>query len=102
MKGPMEQSNKVYLVRHGENPANLTREFSHRRVDYSLTPRGIEQARQTAEFFRKGRVDELYSSPLKRALETAQIIAGAVDRPITVVEEFRELNVGRLEDEPPT
>ena len=36
--------NRIYLVRHGENTANLTKEFSHRRVDYSLTPKGILQA----------------------------------------------------------
>ncbi|MGN6361340.1 MAG: histidine phosphatase family protein, partial [Thermomicrobiales bacterium] len=89
--------NTIYLVRHGENPANILREFSYRTVDYSLTPRGVEQARQAAAFFRAQPVDAIYSSPLKRARETAAEIAAALDLPITVLEELREINVGDLE-----
>ena len=36
--------NRVYLVRHGENLAHLTKEFSYRKVDYPLTPKGVMQA----------------------------------------------------------
>ena len=39
------ESNRIYLVRHGENLANITKEFSHRRVDYPLTARGIKLVR---------------------------------------------------------
>ena len=94
--------NRIYLVRHGENTANLTKEFSHRRVDYSLTPKGILQAQQTGEFFRDKRIDAIYTSPLKRSAETAAIIGAALGlRPI-VVEDFREVNVGLLETLPPS
>ncbi|MGN6758870.1 MAG: histidine phosphatase family protein [Thermomicrobiales bacterium] len=89
--------NTIYLVRHGENPANILREFSYRTVDYSLTPRGVEQARQAAAFFRAQPIDAIYSSPLKRARETAAEIAAALDLPITVLEELREINIGDLE-----
>src|SRR6478609_932373 len=89
--------NTIYLVRHGENPANILREFSYRTVDYSLTPRGVAQARQAAAFFRARPVDAIYSSPLKRARETAEEIAAALDLPIAVLEELREINVGDLE-----
>lgn len=94
--------NTVYLVRHGENVANLTREFSHRLIDYSLTRKGIEQARQTAEFFRDKDIHAIYASPLKRAKETALIIAEALELEVTVLEQFREVNVGTLETLPPT
>ena len=43
--------NTLYFVRHGENPANLTREFSYKMVDYPLTENGIQQAEQTAAYF---------------------------------------------------
>ena len=92
----------LYLVRHGENLANLTKEFSHRAVDYSLTDKGRMQAAQTADFFRGQAIDAVYSSPLRRARETAEPIAAAVGRPVTVVEDFREINVGVLEGQPPT
>jgi broad specificity phosphatase PhoE len=92
----------LYVVRHGENPANLNREFSYKLVDYSLTPKGVRQSEETAVFLRDKGIHEVYSSPLKRALETAEIIAAPLGLPVGIVEEFRENNVGDLEKEPPT
>lgn len=93
---------RLYLVRHGENRANLTKELSHREVDYSLTEKGILQARQTAEVFRTLPLEAIYSSPLKRARETAEIIGAARGLPVTVLEDLREVNVGDLEGQPVT
>ncbi len=95
-------TNTIYLVRHGENPANITREFSYKLVDYSLTPRGIQQAQQTAAYFKAKNIHEVYASPLKRARETAEIIAQELKLPVTLMEQFREINVGLLEQQPPT
>lgn len=97
-----KQSNTLYLVRHGENPANITKEFSYRHIDYSLTPKGVLQAEQTAVFFREVSLAAVYASPLKRASETAEIIARVQNLPVTVLEEFREVNVGEMEQRPPT
>ena len=102
---------RVYLVRHGENVANITKEFSHRLVDYDLTDKGRLQASQTADYFRSlsknvsiknVSIGAIYSSPLKRAMQTADAISAAVGVPYTVVEDFREINVGDLEKHPPT
>jgi broad specificity phosphatase PhoE len=93
--------NTIYLVRHAENTANLTKEFSHRLVDYSLTPKGIIQAQQTAIYFRDKHIHEIYASPLKRARETADIIAQELQLPVGIKEQFREVNVGSLEGRPP-
>ena len=97
---------RIYLVRHGENVANITKEFSHRLVDYDLTDKGRLQASQTAEYFRtlaeSVHIDRICSSPLKRAMQTADAISAAVGVPYTVVEDFREINVGDLEKHPPT
>ena len=104
MKGPMSSThtNTIYLVRHGENLANITKEFSYKRVDYSLTPKGVLQAEQTAEFLKNTALDAIYASPLKRARETGEIIAVPHGLPVTLLEEFREVNVGNLELMPPT
>ena len=95
-------TNLVYLVRHGENPANVHHIFSYKKVDYSLTPKGRLQAQQTGEYFVDKPIDEIYASPLKRARETGECIAQAVHLPVTIVEQFREINVGTLEDQPPS
>ena len=89
--------NRLYLIRHGENRANLTLEFSHKAVDYPLTPRGVLQAQQTAAYLVDKEIHAVYSSPLKRALQTAEIIAGRLNLELEVLENFREINVGRLE-----
>src|SRR6476620_3307549 len=88
---------KLYLVRHGENKANITKEFSYKKIDYSLTPRGVLQAHQTADYFRDKEVEAVYSSPLKRAIETARIIAEPLGLSVITMENFREVNVGDLE-----
>jgi len=89
--------NTLYLIRHGENPANITKEFSHRLVDYSLTPKGVLQAQQTGAYFKSRQIDAIYCSPLKRAIETAEIIGQAIGVQPVIFEEFREVNVGALE-----
>ncbi len=94
--------NKLLLVRHGENRANLTKEFSHRLVDYPLTTKGRLQAEQTAAYLKRYPVTQVFSSPLKRAYETAEIIAAEFGGEVSVLEPFRELNVGTLESQPPT
>lgn len=97
-----KQTNTLYLVRHGENVANITKEFSYKLVDYSLTARGVQQAQQTAVYFKDKNIHAIYSSPLKRAKETAEQIAQQIHLPVTIIENFREVNVGDLEGRPPT
>jgi broad specificity phosphatase PhoE len=92
--------NRLYLVRHGENTANLTQEFSYRQVDYSLTAEGVLQAQQTAAYFADKHIHELYTSPLKRAVETADILARVLHVPVVMLEHFREINIGTLEGQP--
>ncbi len=91
---------RFYLVRHGENPANITKEFSHRKVDYPLTDKGQLQAFQTGEYFLSKNIDAIYSSPLKRAIESAEIISKILHLKFEIIENFREVNVGLLEELP--
>jgi len=89
--------NHLYFVRHGEGQDNVARQYSCKRVDNPLSERGVLQARQTAEFFTSQSIDEVYSSPMKRAAETAGIIAARLGKGVTILENFRELDVGNLE-----
>jgi broad specificity phosphatase PhoE len=93
----------VYYTRHGENKANITREFSYKKVDYSLTDRGIRQAEATARALEGRGICAIYCSPLKRAVETAEIVRRRLNLDVVVpIEEFREINVGSLEGREPT
>lgn len=89
--------NRVFFVRHGEGVDNIARQFSYKRIDRPLTERGRLQANMTAEYLAGRQIDEVFSSPMKRAHETALIIAERLGMEVTVLEGFREVNVGELE-----
>lgn len=66
---------KIYLARHGQDEDNEKGILNGRR-DFSLTKKGVEQARELAKKIKKAGIkfDKVYSSPLKRAYKTAEII----------------------------
>jgi 2,3-bisphosphoglycerate-dependent phosphoglycerate mutase len=70
----------LYFIRHGESQANLDRVFAgiHRRAP--LTPLGQEQARVAGRAVLEAnmKIDQIVSSPLERARETAEIVAGCL------------------------
>lgn len=92
----------IYWLRHGESYVNLTKEFSYKLIDKPLTPKGQNQAKQTALFLKDKKIFKIYCSPLKRAVETAQFVGNVLKLDIHILEEFREVNVGILERAPPT
>ena len=67
---------KVYLIRHGETDWNSVRKLQGQ-TDIRLNDYGIELAKLTAEGLKDVDFDLIYSSPLIRAVETAEIIKGA-------------------------
>lgn len=73
----------IILVRHGDTDWNVEEVFRGR-ADIELNETGIEQARLLAKYLESVPIEAVYSSPLKRALETARIIAGFRNIDITV------------------
>ncbi len=66
---------EIILIRHGETAWNVD-EIFRGRIDVELNETGTKQAELLAEYLSKVRIEAIYSSPLKRALKTAEIIAG--------------------------
>jgi len=65
---------EIILVRHGETEWNRQEVFRGR-IDVDLNDTGRRQAELLAKHLGQAKVDAVYSSPLKRALETADRIA---------------------------
>ena len=65
---------EIILVRHGETEWNVE-EIFRGRIDIELNETGIKQAELLAEYLGQVKIAAIYSSPLKRALKTAAIIA---------------------------
>jgi len=88
---------KLILIRHGETEWNKQRRIQGCRSDTRLSPKGLEEADRLAAALRKERIDAIYSSPMKRASETAQIIAEAGKLQVHVFNELREIDAGELD-----
>jgi broad specificity phosphatase PhoE len=92
---------RVYLIRHGATEANRARPYrlQGRGTDLPLDGLGRLQAERAAEALVSAglKLDAVYSSPLRRAFETAQIVGephGLEPRPL---DGLTEADVGRWE-----
>ena len=65
---------RIILARHGETEWNVE-EIFRGRIDIELNETGIKQAELLAEYLSHVKIDAIYSSPLQRALKTAEAIA---------------------------
>lgn len=88
---------KIYFVRHGESEANLTGTFSNRDLEHHLTETGVQQARELALRLAPTRPSFLWSSPILRARQTADIISEEIGIAPQVTDALREYDVGIYE-----
>ncbi|WP_026369724.1 histidine phosphatase family protein [Kallotenue papyrolyticum] len=91
----MHESTTLYLIRHGETEWNrIGRWQGHR--DVPLSDLGREQARALAERLAREqvRIDAVYASDLRRALETAQILAAPLQLEVVALPALREIDIG--------
>ncbi len=82
-----------YFIRHGETNWNNERRVMGQK-DIPLNLKGIEQAKQAAEILQNTHFNLILSSPLVRALKTAEIISDKVQKPIVVIDELKECSLG--------
>jgi broad specificity phosphatase PhoE len=83
----------VLLARHGETDWNRERRWQGW-ADPPLNELGRRQAAVLAERLRTTRLDAVYSSDLRRAHETAVLVATEHGLPVVVDPELREIDVG--------
>ena len=89
---------KLYFVRHGESEANTQHVISNRESPFGLTERGREQARTLADKLTGISFTAIFSSPVLRAKETADILSRSLGRAYQVTETLREYDCGILEE----
>lgn len=90
---------ELYIIRHGETDWNKEKRLQGR-SDTELNEYGIELAMITAEALKDVSFDCIYSSPLKRAYKTAEIIR--MDREVDIITDERllEISFGAMEGVP--
>jgi broad specificity phosphatase PhoE len=89
----------LYLIRHGATAANLSRPpvLQGRRYNPPLTRVGIRQAEATRDFLAIRPIDHCYCSPLRRAQQTATIVAAPHGIKPVRLDALVECDVGRWE-----
>ncbi len=87
---------RFLYVRHGHTKYNEIH-LLQGRIDIPLSELGIEDAKQTKDALKDYKIDEIYTSPLKRAYQTASIINEDRNIPLYIADELIEMNYGDLE-----
>lgn len=84
---------RLILIRHGETDWNVEGRYQGQ-ADPPLNARGEAQARRLAAELAEVGLDVLYSSPLRRALQTAQVIAERMKLPLHTDPRLMEIHLG--------
>lgn len=87
---------KLYLIRHGETDWNIVKRLQGA-TDIPLNENGEALARETAEGLKEIPFDMVFTSPLKRAYRTAEIVKGNREIPLIIEERIREICFGDYE-----
>lgn len=87
---------KIYIVRHGETDWNVQSRLQGQ-TDIPLNEKGIREAQKTAEKLKELPFEAVYVSPLKRAVQTAEILKGERRVPLQTDERIIEMSFGVYE-----
>ena len=87
---------KLYIIRHGQTDWNVEGKIQGRQ-DIPLNDMGRRQARALADGMKSRPVASVYSSPQKRAMETAETLARAQGMAVIPVPELTEIGYGDWE-----
>ena len=85
---------ELIIVRHGETEWNVAEVFRGQ-IDIDLSETGVKQAELLGGYLSTPTIEAIYSSPLKRALKTAEIIARPHKLKVNVEPDLIDLNFGR-------
>jgi len=91
---------KAILIRHGESEANVRGILSEELEYYNLTETGRSQAERMGNILRNYRIDGIFSSPILRTRETADIISGIIGRKVEIMDDIRESGLGGFNGKP--
>jgi broad specificity phosphatase PhoE len=90
---------RLILVRHGQTDANLNRVLQGQ-SDGPLNATGLQQAERLAQHLKDFAIDQIISSTLRRAQETASAVARYHDLPVKTEVRLREWDCGALDGVP--
>jgi isoleucyl-tRNA synthetase len=97
-----KSGNRYFVMRHGEAENNVNGVLnSDLRTGFHLTEKGKNQVRKSVKILKENNFDYIFSSPLLRTLETANLVKSELELsiPIVVDNRLREFGAGNFEGE---
>lgn len=89
-------STTIYLIRHGETAGNAEVRYIGW-TDIPLDAKGVVQAQELCYKLQQYAIEEIYASPLQRAIATAAPIAEVLRKQIHIENGLKEINCGAWE-----
>jgi len=83
-------------MRHGQAENNVNRILVGRHLESHLTEEGRLQAADTGKYLTKLSISRIYTSPVTRAIETAQIVSKVLGMNYEIDERLYEIDLGKL------
>lgn len=84
---------RLVILRHGETEWNREERFRGM-ADLPLTEKGLRQACCAAERIAALKPEVIYSSPLRRAVQTAEAVGNLLKLPVTLEDGLRDIDYG--------
>ena len=86
----------IIFLRHGQAENNTKKILAGRSPGVNLTEVGIQQAEQSGKMLKSLNISTIYSSPIDRALQTAEIVSNQCDLEISTDDRLIELDMGKF------
>ena len=86
----------IIFLRHGQAKNNTERILAGRTPGVPLTEKGIDQAKKAASFLENMNISAIYSSPIERAKNTAEIVGKHTSIDVRIDERLIELDMGKF------
>lgn len=89
---------KIFLVRHGQIDLGSEKRYIGI-TDLPLNNVGIRQAARLKKYFAAIEIEKVFTSPLKRCLQTSEILLEGKNAVMKVIDELKEINMGDWESQ---
>ena len=90
----------IIFLRHGQAKNNTERILAGRTPGVPLTEEGVEQSEKAAKFLEEMNISAIYSSPIERAKNTAEIVGKHISIDVKIDDRLIELDMGKFTGKP--
>ena len=84
----------IIFLRHAQAKNNVERILAGRKEGFPLTQTGLQQAEKIAKFLKPLEISTIYSSPIERAMSTANLAAKSLNLEVKTDSRLTEIEMG--------